>query len=124
VADRRERSHRVGRGRPALERAGERERGGGVFIGGGKTPVKRCWEGDDRDDGRRRQIRPQREREREREREGWREGPPERERGCWRRFRWRRRTPVKQCRQGDDPTTDCTEEKFQRERGGAALEEE
>jgi hypothetical protein len=36
--------------------------------------VKRCWEGDDRDDGRRRQIRPQRERERERERERGMEG--------------------------------------------------
>jgi hypothetical protein len=41
----------------------ERERGAAV-SNGGRTPVKRCREGDDRDDGRRRQIRLERERER------------------------------------------------------------
>jgi hypothetical protein len=45
---------------------GEREGGTEVPDRGGRTPVKRRREGDDLDNGRRRQIRPERERERER----------------------------------------------------------
>lgn len=92
MADRRE-----GRGRPAPEQAGERLRGAAVFDGGGRTPMTRFREGDDQDDRRMRQIRPQRER--------GREGPSERERerGCEWWFQRRRRTPVKQRWQGDDP---------------------
>jgi len=67
--------------------------------------VKRRREGDDRDDRRRRKIR------------------PERERGCGRRFQRRRRTSVKQSRQGDYPRP-TVRRRFHKERvgGGAVLE--
>jgi hypothetical protein len=96
----------------------ERERGAAV-SNGGRTPVKRCREGDDRDDGRRRQIRLEREREREVRRRQIR-SERERERGCGRRFRRRRRTPVKQRRQGDDPRPIWPPEISERE-GGACV---